>query len=277
MGNSLTESEFKKSVVKEHFASPKTCYDTLSQRYGADGDVFSDKPKYLFRGESRYFPMSTPGAYRAVMADYPLEIKQARIDATGLFVEDYEEQGGDSEVGECLAQHYLSTSDCLDFSASLGVALAFALDEKESDTAHSAYVVVLDYEKAKASRRFCLRDLREMHDALRPVRQHGFLAVHYAGNLFDLKNSECFRELGLVWFSFLVSNGDVVRRRHPCAPDLLSLYNIRGDLWAERMIEHLADLINNPSPQWGKQGLDHLVAARGALLSRTGFHSDRYR
>jgi hypothetical protein len=106
MGNSLTESEFKKSVVKEHFVSPKTCYDTLSQRYGADGDVFSDKPKYLFRGESRYFPMSTPGAYRTVAADYPLEIKLARIDATGLFVEDYEEQGGDSEVGECLAQHY---------------------------------------------------------------------------------------------------------------------------------------------------------------------------
>src|SRR5947207_2003012 len=137
----LSEDEFKKTVVRRHFNTPAECYEALIQLYGGRGGTF-DGRDYLFRGEARYHPTSTPGTYRALASDGPIGIKFARIDATGIFVEEYEEEGGDEELGECLAQHYLSTSDCLDFSASLGVALAFALDEKESDAPRSAYIAV---------------------------------------------------------------------------------------------------------------------------------------
>lgn len=46
--------------------------------------------------------------------------------------------------------------------------------------------------------------------------------------------------------------------------------NIWGDPWAENMIQHLNDLIADPSTQWGEEGLGHLIGARKALLSRTG-------
>ncbi|CEF48313.1 unnamed protein product [uncultured bacterium] len=69
------------------------------------------------------------------------------------------------------------------------MALAFALDEKDDDTPRSAYIAVLDRERADASSRFCLRDLHEESAAFRPVRQCGFVAVHHAGNFADLKDS----------------------------------------------------------------------------------------
>ncbi|CEF48314.1 unnamed protein product [uncultured bacterium] len=64
--------------------------------------------------------------------------------------------------------------------------------------------------------------------------------------------------------------GDVDRDRHHRAPRLDDLYDIRDDLWAARMIEHLIRLTRDPSPQWGKEGLNHLVGALNTLLSRTG-------
>jgi hypothetical protein len=267
MSISMTESEFKNSVVREHFPVPGACYDDLMQHYG--GGTTKGSTKYLFRGEGCYYPTSTPGTYRALTAGYPTEIKFARIDATGLFVEDYEQAGGDPDIGESLAQHYLSTSDGLDFSASLGVALAFALDEKEVDAPRSAYIAVLDYDLAESSSRFSLRDLRGL-GACRPDRQCGFVAVHHAGHFVDLKASECRHELGLIWYSFTVAPGDVSRNRHPNAPCLDFLYDIRGDPWAAIMIQHLKNLIRNSSPQWGKEGLGHLIDAHKALLSRTG-------
>jgi hypothetical protein len=200
--------------------------------------------------------------------DCPLELKIARIDVTDMFVDDYEVAGGDREIGECLAQHYLSTSDGLDFSASLGVALAFALGEKEEDIHRTAYVAVLNRARTDISNRFRLRDLRELRDALRPVRQHGFVAVHEAGNFIDLKAADCRNELGLEWYSFNVAPGDVCKQRHPKAPNLDALYDIRGDQWAARMIEHLSDQVRFPSPQWGQLGHRHLIDTLSALLSR---------
>ena len=263
----MLEPEFKNSVVREHFVTPQACYDALLQRYG--GETIKGNTKYLFRGEACYYPTSSPGTYRALTADYSTEIKFARIDATGLFVEDYEEEGGNPDVGESLAQHYLSTSDGLDFSASLGVALAFALDEKEVDAPRSAYIAVLDYDRAESSNRFSLHDLRGL-GARRPDCQCGFVAVHHAGHFVDLKASECRDELGLFWYSFTVAPGDIMLNRHPKAPYLGSLYDIQGDPWAATMVQHLNDLISNPSSQWGKEGLDHLIGARKQLLSRTG-------
>jgi hypothetical protein len=265
----MSESDFKKTVVREHFTTPGACYNALVQRFGGESETLEDRPKYLFRGEARYYPTSTPGTYRALTADYPIGIKFARIDATWLFADNYEEAGGDREIGECLAQHYLSTSDGLDFSASLGVALAFALDEKENDVPRSAYIAVLDCELADLSDRFCLHDLRRQVEARRPVLQCGFVAMHHAGNFVNLKDTECRRELGLTWYSFTVDSGDANRNRHAGAPRLDVLYNIRGDAWAMRMIQHLDDWVSEPSPQWGEEGLRHLIDAREALLSRT--------
>jgi hypothetical protein len=267
MNVTMPESEFGNTVVRKHFPAPDVCYDELLRSYG--GATTTGNSKYLFRGEACYYPTSTPGTYRVLTAGYPTEIKFARIDATGLFVDDYEQAGGDPGIGEALAQHYLSTSDGLDFSASLGVALAFALDEKEVDAPRFAYIAVLDYDQAMSSNRFSLHDLRGM-GASRPDRQCGFVAVHHAGHFVDLKAPGCRRELGLTWYSFTVAPGDVIRNRHPEAPHLGSLYDIRGDPWAATMIQHLDNLISEPSSQWGKNGRDHLIDARNQLLSRTG-------
>ena len=267
----MLESDFQKTVVKEHFTSPMACYDALVHRYGGGGGASEDGRHYLFRGEARYHPTSTPGTYRALTADYSIGVKFARIDATGLFVDDYEETGGDPDIGEALAQHYLSTSDGLDFSSSPGVALAFALDEKDDDAPRSAYIAVLNRKLADSSDRFSLHDLRSEVAARRPVHQCGFVAVHHAGNFVDMKEAECRRELGLIWYSFAVASGDVSRNRHSSAPTLDYLYDIRDDLWAARMIQHLNDLVSNPSSQWGEEGLRHLIGARDALLSLTGY------
>jgi hypothetical protein len=265
----ISESDFTKTVVREHFATPGACYDALVQRYGGADRTLEDRPKYLFRGEARYYPTSTSGTYRALMAADPMGIKYARIDATWQFVDDYEEADGDRDIGECLAQHYLSTSDGLDFSASLGVALAFALGE-DDEAPRSAYIAVLDRQLADSSDRFFLRDLSELVEARRPVRQCGFVAVHHAGNFVDLKDSECRRKLGLDWYSFTVALGDVGHTRHSSAPCLDVLYDIRDDPWAAKMIEHLDCLISNPKPLGGEEGLRHLIGSRKALLSRTG-------
>ena len=261
----MSELDFRKNVVRQHFDSATACYDALVQRYGGSGEALDDDPRYLFRGEARYYPTSTPGTYRTLTAECPLGIKFARLDATGLFVEEYEESGGDPDFGECLAQHYLSTSDGLDFSTSLGVALAFALDKEESQ--RSAYIAVMDAKRAKSSARFCLHDLRKVVDASRPVRQRGFVAVHHAGNFGDLKDSDCSRELGLIWYSFAVAPEYVRSKRHAAAKPLGTLYDTKGDLCAAQMIEHLHCLVANPSSQWGQEGLDHLIDALERLRS----------
>ena len=261
-------SDFEKLVVHEHFATPSACYDALSVRFGGEDAARLPSPRYLFCGEARYYPSTTPGTYRALIAEGTLGIKFARIDATGLFVEDYENSGGDAEIAECLAQHYLSTSDGLDFSVSLGVALAFALAERENEASRTAYIAVLDRELADSSSRFCLHDLRETGNAHRPVRPCGFVAVHHKGNFVDLKDAECRSELGLSWFSFTVEPSDVGSNRHASAPQLDALYDIRKDPWAATMIRHLDSLISAPSPQWGDDGLRHLIDARIALASR---------
>lgn len=266
----MSESDFNNTIVREHFTTPEACYAALARRYGGGDGSHQDGSEYLFRGEARYYPTSTPGTYRALTAGSSIGIKLARIDATGLFVEAYEEAGGDPEIGESLAQHYLSTSDGLDFSASLGVALAFALDERNNDPPRNAYIAVLNRESADSSDRFCLRDLREEAEAFRPVRQCGFVAVHHAGNFVDLKDADCRRQLELVWYSFTVVTDDVAGNRHAAAPRLDDLYDIRGDLWAARMIQYLDGLVGDPSPQWGQDGLHHLIEARDALLSRRG-------
>lgn len=266
MPGALTEEDFLCTVVKESFDSPRSCFVALAKLNGGEEAVAD--PQYLFRGESCYFPTTTPGTYRALVGSEPLEVKFARFDATGLFVEEYEDAGGDEEEGECLAQHYLSTSDGLDFSASPGVALAFALDRKNIREARHAYVGVLDRKRAAQSGRFSLRDLRGLGRALRPVRQHGFVAVHHAGNFVDLKEASCRQALGLEWYSFLVSPKDVLIDRHPNAPMLDALYDTRGDFWAARTLDHLDRMLEAECKQWGVEGLRHLKEARLKLLCR---------
>jgi hypothetical protein len=264
----IPEQRFRETVVEEHFATPHACYYKLGQLYGGTTQ-FESHPKYLFRGEDSYYPTSTPGTYRALKGRWPISIKYARLDATGLFVEEYKEAGGDPDIGEALAQHYLTTSDGLDFSASLGIALAFALGEREITPPHTAYIGVLDKSKADASTNFCLHDLRLIQTARRPVRQHGFVAVHHAGNFFDLKDSVSRDTLGLVWYSFDLLPADIRTNRHPRAPSLDALYDIRDDPWAAKMIDHLTGLVDDPSPQWEEDGLLHLQNALTTLRSRS--------
>jgi hypothetical protein len=264
----MEERQFRRTVVQKHFATPHACYYELSQLYGGTTQVI-DHPEYLFRGEDSYYPTTTPGTYRALKGRDPVSIKFARIDATGLFVDEFEEAGGDPDIAEALAQHYLTTSDGLDFSASLGIALAFALGECELTSQHTAYIAILDRSKADAATKFCLRDLRSMRTASRPVRQHGFVAVHHAGHFFDLKESVSRDSLGLVWYSFDLLAPDIRANRHPEAPSLDCLYDIRNDPWAARMIDRLAVLVADPSPQWEGDGLLHLKEALSKLLSRS--------
>jgi hypothetical protein len=263
----ISEQRFRETVVLKHFETPHACYSKLGQLYGGTTQSL-DHPKYLFRGEDSYFPTTTPGTYRALKGSDPISIKFARIDATGLFVEEYEEAGGDPEIGEALAQHYLTTSDGLDFTASLGVALAFALGDREITSPHTAYIGVLDKSKADASVKFSLHDLRLIQTALRPVRQHGFVAVHHAGNFFNLKDSATRDALGLVWYSLDLSPADIRTNRHPKAPSLDALYDIREDPWAARIIHHLTCLVAHRSPQWGEDGFLHLKSAVAKLQSQ---------
>ena len=93
--------------------------------------------------------------------------------------------------------------------------------------------------------------------------------MHHAGHLADLKAADVLHELGLTWFSFAVTNGDVVQSRHKKAPALDALDDIRGDMWANRMVQHLTFLISDPLPQCREAGLRHLKGSRMALLSRT--------
>ncbi len=269
MDNSkMPEKQFKKKVVRRHFQNPRECYTELAKLCGDKSGVIN-ADRFLFRGEARYHPTSPPGMFRALTADTSLGVKMARTDATEIFVERYEDDGGDPELAQCLAQHYLSTSDCLDFSASLGVALAFALDEWESKKDRTAYIAVLHREMAESSPRFRLRDLRDEAYALRPVRQLGFVAVHHPGNFIDLKNDQCRTEIGLEWYSFTVASGNVVAERHRNAPRVDDLYDIKNDRFAWKMIAHLIGLINDPSPHWGEDGLQHLVDTLQTLFSRT--------
>lgn len=128
------------------------------------------------------------------------------------------------------------------------MALAFALSEREDEASRTACIAVLGRELAESSLRFCLHDLREMGDALRPVRQCGFVAAHKKGNFVDLKEAECCSELRLSWFLFTVQPSDVGSNRHSSAPQLDALYDIQNDRCAARMIRHLDSLISAPSP-----------------------------
>jgi len=262
-------------AAERHFASVEECLRDLplmlaERRHGDDA-------VWAYRGESRYYPSTSPSTLRHIQGRWTGEV-YARIDATEIFAEDYEDTGGSYDDGQMLGQHYLLSSDGVDFSRCLNVALAFAVGADERKEQSTAYLAVLDASPGRNRRPYWLHDLgarahsvdgserRESPRPCRPTRQAGLLVMREPGEGFDLKSPLAMAQCGLTWFSVAVTPDDVRTARHPLLPTLDWLYAAQGDTWATKMLSHLTRMIWEPSPVWGDAGLRELKQARMRLL-----------
>jgi FRG domain len=247
------------------FANLLNCLSYLSSSLCL-GKSSTQAPRYLFRGERKFWPTTLTlfDRIEAKYSDLRVDVSDELDSIVAWIMVNTWSVGGkelDHQDTGAYAQHYGFPTQIFDFTAHLGVAAFFSLADptqfssSDPDDRHGL-ITVLDTTVAH-SNGHTLRDLRKHPFARRACRQHAFGLItsrFVASQTYDdLKSGWHQIELGLRNYMFLHRSeeaGTLGLSQHS-PPD------------------KLLDTAQDPFVTLSEQWLDRYVAARGPLTEET--------
>ncbi len=246
------------SLDKHLFKSAQECVEHLAVHKEAG---------HLFRGESRFYPMTCPGT-RRVLDDKQLHFQEQTffLDLAGHFEDwfcDYTGQA-DLRVGQMFLQHYGIPTDLLDFSSDPEIAVFFA---SLSHLKEVGLICTMDPEVARRRAKvFSLSDdvLIPGLEMKRPRKQKAYALLHESGLPYDLKSEEAREVFGLRWYGFYKSGSDHYVRKYQ---HILDADNDKAALF---VMAYASDLALN---SWQPAGIG--VSALWHILSQMVLSTDR--
>ena len=238
-----------------HFPSLDACLQHLKTKFPPSHTVRLDTakdfysqqeesvraPAYLYRGESREYPMTTSSMHRLWSDEtLSLDVRTTIKDTVCALDQELQEfLNCPPMISAGFLQHYGAPTELIDVTASLETAAFFAtgiVGERGSICVFSVAEVV---------DRCVIVDLTEYPVAERPQRQTAYALFHKSH--FDLKSHSAIADLQLKWFSFTLTDDD--KLKYGANSELLDAYTDRAAGVLQLLMDNF-DKISDTAAKW---------------------------